>query len=196
MLRVTRCKITYVNLNSWTASPGQRAGQWRRPLGCLSRNLMKKNMITIGFLADHFDTIPTLAKWFRNQWPDYYADWSEAAMIQDFLEDTSRNSLPTRLVAFESNELVGTIILREDETETSPEHQPELGGLYVVESHRGHGVGTELVRAGMKIAREQGYATVSATTVAAAGILERLGWEFVKTVIYPDGQVSLYRCTL
>ena len=153
-------------------------------------------MITINFLADHLDTIPTLAKWFRAQWSDYYANWSEAEMLQDFLEDTSCNSLPSRLVAFESNELVGTIILREHGTETLPEYQPELGGLYVVESHRGHGIGTELVRAGMKVAREQGYTTVSATTVAAAGILERLGWDFVKTVIHQDGQVSMYRCKL
>ena len=65
-----------------------------------------------------------------------------------------------------------------------------------MESYRGHGIGTELVRAGMKVAREQGYATVSATTVAAAGILERLGWDFVKTVIHQDGQISLYRCKL
>ncbi len=153
-------------------------------------------MITIGFLADHLDTIPTLARWFRAQWPDYYADMSQEEMEQDFLEDASRDRLPIRLVAFESSELAGTIILRENGTETLPEFQPELGGLYVVASHRGHGIATELVRAGMKAAREQGYETVFATTVAAAGILERLGWEFIKTVIPQDGQTALYRYKL
>lgn len=103
---------------------------------------------------------------------------------------------PSRLVAFDSNEIVGTIILRESEGETLLEHQPELGGLYVAESHRGQGVGTELVQAGMKLARKQGYSEISATTVRAAGILNRLGWEFIKTVQYPDGEVSLYRCKL
>ena len=152
-------------------------------------------MITIGFLADYPETIPTLASWFRNQWPDYYANWSQAEIEQDFLEDVSRDRLPSRLVAFESNELVATIILRE-QTETLPDFQPELGGLYVVESHRGHGIATELVRAGMKLALDQGYETVFATTVAAAGILERLGWEFIKTVIHSDGQLALYRCKL
>jgi RimJ/RimL family protein N-acetyltransferase len=117
-------------------------------------------------------------------------------MEQDFLEDTSRDRLPSRLVAFEFNELVGTIILRENGNETLPEDQPELGGLYVVQSHRGRGIGTELVRSGMKLALDQGYTTVSATTVAAAGILERLGWEFIKTVIHSDGQLALYRCEL
>ena len=152
-------------------------------------------MITIGFLADYPDTVPTLAKWFRDQWPDYHADMSQEEMEQDFLEDASRDRLPIRLVAFESNELVGTIILRE-QTETLPEFQPELGGLYVIESHRGHGIGTELVRAGMKLALDQGYETVFATTVVAAGILERLGWEFIKTVIHQDGQLAMYRCKL
>lgn len=153
-------------------------------------------MITIGFLADYPDTVPTLARWFRNQWPDYYADMSQAEMEQDFLEDASRNHLPCRLVAFESNELAGTIVLREKGSETLPELQPELGGLYVVESHRGHGIGTELIRSGMKLALDQGYETVYATTVVAAGILERLGWQFIKTVVHSDGQLSLYRCKL
>jgi len=77
-----------------------------------------------------------------------------------------------------------------------PEFQPELGGLYVVESRRGHGIATELVRAGMQLALNQGYETVYATTVVAAGILERLGWEFIKTVVHEDGQLALYRCKL
>lgn len=153
-------------------------------------------MSTIGFLADHLHTIPTLVKWFRAQWSDYYADMSDEEMTQDFLEDISRNSIPTRLVAFEANEVVGTIVLRGSGTETFPEHEPELGGLYVVETQRGHGIGTDLVQAGMKLARDQGYTAISATTVKAAGILERLGWEFIKTVQYPDGEVSLYRCKL
>jgi RimJ/RimL family protein N-acetyltransferase len=153
-------------------------------------------MIMIGFLTDYPDTVPTLAKWFRDQWPEYYANSSQAEMEQDFLEDASRNRLPIRLIAFESGELAGTIVLRERGGETLREFQPELGGLYVVESRRGHGIATELVRAGMKVALEQGYATVYATTVVAVGILERLGWEFIKTVIHQDGQLALYRCKL
>ena len=153
-------------------------------------------MITISFIADHIDIIPILAKWFRNQWPDYYADWSQEDMEQDFLEDTSRDSLPCRLVAFETGELVGTIILRDSNTETLPEYQPELGGLYVPESHRGHGVGTELVRAGMKLAIGQGYKTIYATTVNAAGILERAGWEFIKMIDHGDERLKLYLCRL
>ena len=153
-------------------------------------------MITVGFLADHLDSIPTLTGWFRAQWPDYYADWSQEEMEQDFLEDTSKDRLPIRLVAFESGKLAGTIVLRESSSESSPEFKPELGGLYVVESHRGHGIGTELVCSGMKLALDQGYERVHATTVKAADILERLGWEYIKTVVHSDGEVALYQCEL
>lgn len=152
-------------------------------------------MTTIGFLADYLDTIPTLAKWFRDQWPDYYADISPEELEQDFLSAAARDRLPARLLAFESSKLVGTIVLRE-QPKALPEFQPELGGLYVVASHRGHGIATALVRAGMKLALDQGYETVYATTVVAAGILERLGWEFIKTVIHQDGPLALYRCKL
>ena len=153
-------------------------------------------MTKIGFLADHLDTIPTLAIWFRNQWPDYFADWSQAEMEQDFLADIAKASLPSRLVAFAVDELVGTIVLREQGDETLPECQPELGGLFVIAAHRGQGVGTALVRAGMQLAREQGYAAVYATTVAAASILESLGWTFLKTVVHQDGPLALYECRL
>ena len=153
-------------------------------------------MITIGFLADHLDTIPTLIQWFRGQWPEYYKDWSQKEMEQDFLEDISRNSLPSRLVVFEAGELAGTIILRKRGDESATEFEPELGGLYVAEAYRGHGIGTELVRAGMKLAAEQGFKKVYATTVRAAGILERLGWEFVQTLEHDGESLKLYQCEL
>lgn len=156
---------------------------------------MYQTMIKIGFLADYPETIPSLAKWFRAEWSKYYADWTQAEMEQDFLEDTSRDHLPCRLVAFEVDQLVGTIILRE-QNHVAPEYQPELGGLLVVESQRGHSVGTELVQASMKLASDLGYETVYATTVSAVGILERLGWEFVKTITHDDEQLGLYRCKL
>ncbi len=153
-------------------------------------------MISIGYLADHLDAVPTLAAWFRQQWPDYYANRSQAEMEQGFLAEASRDRLPCRLIAFDSIEIAGTIVLRNDGTEMPPEFQPELGGLFVKEMYRGHGVGTELIRAGMKQALDLGYENVFATTVVAARILEGLGWEFIQTVVHNDGELSLYRCNL
>lgn len=102
-------------------------------------------MITVGFLADNLDTIPTLANWFRHQWPEYYADMSQAELEQDFLTDASYDRLPIRLAAFASAQLAGTIILRGNGTYMPAELQPELGGLYVVALYHGRGIATELI---------------------------------------------------
>jgi hypothetical protein len=49
------------------------------------------------------------------------------------------------------------------------------------------------VKAGMKVAQEQGYESIYATTMAARGILERLGWRLVKGFWHGDEQQLLYQ---
>lgn len=153
-------------------------------------------MIEIAYLVDYPEAIPTLARWFRAQWPEYYAGRTLADIAQDFQSEANRDGLPVRLVAFAGGELAGTIILRERAIHTLPEYQPGLGGLLVAERERGRGIGTALVRAGMNVARDQGYKVVYATTATARGILERLGWKVVQTVFHNDEQLVLYRCDL
>ena len=153
-------------------------------------------MVTIAYLADHLDTIPTMVGWFRFQWPDYYARQTQADTEQGFRAEALREGLPLRLVAFHAGELAGTVVLRERGTETLPEFRPELGGLYVAVSHRGREVATELVRVAMTIARDQEYEFAYATTAVAGGILVRLGWEYVKPLLHQDGNLALYRCEL
>ncbi len=153
-------------------------------------------MIDIAFLADHPETIPTLADWFRAQWPDYYAGRTSAEVAQDFYAEAQHNRLPVRLVAFADGAPAGTICLRQRATDDLPDYRPGLGGLYVIAQQRGRGIGTALVAAGMDVARVQGYATVYAMTVAAQGILERLGWTLVRTHSHNGEQHMLYGCDL
>ena len=150
-------------------------------------------MIEIVFLADYPEAIPTLTRWFVAQWPEYYAEQPLAEIAEDFRSDANRSGLPVRLLAFADGELAGTIILREEATWHSPEYQPGLGGLLVAEQYRRQGIGTELVKAGMKLAQAQGYQRVYATTVAARGILERLGWQLFQVVWHDDEQLDLYQ---
>jgi RimJ/RimL family protein N-acetyltransferase len=150
-------------------------------------------MIEIVFLMDYLETIPTLIRWFMAQWPEYYAERTLADIAEDFHSEANRNGLPVRLLAFTGGELAGTITLREQAIWTLPEYEPGLGGLLVAEQHRGQGIGTELVKAGMKVAQEQGYKQVYATTVAARGILERLGWQLLQVVWHDDEPLGLYQ---
>jgi GNAT superfamily N-acetyltransferase len=114
-------------------------------------------MIEISLLADHPEAVPILAGWFRAQWPEYYAGRTPEDIDGDFYEEAQPSGLPVRLVAFAEGELAGTITLRERAIWTLPEYHPGLGGLLVPERQRGRGLGTALVRAGMDLARQQGF---------------------------------------
>jgi GNAT superfamily N-acetyltransferase len=153
-------------------------------------------MIEIAYLADHPEVIPTLVEWFCAQWPAYYAERMRADITQDFYSEANRTGIPVRLVAFSDGELAGTITLREQALWDFPEYHPGLGGLLVVERHRSQGIGTELVKAGMQVAREQGYARIFTTTATANGILERLGWQRVQAISHGAEQLMLYRFEL
>jgi GNAT superfamily N-acetyltransferase len=89
--------------------------------------------------------------------------------------------------------LVGTIVVREIVLEAHPENHPGLGGLYVAKPHRRCGIGTELVQAGMSLAQRIGYQEIYTTTNVAGGILERLKWERIGSVIHHGEQIALYR---
>ena len=151
-------------------------------------------MIEIAYLADHPEVIPTLVKWFQAQWPDYYAGRTPADIAQDFSAEANRTGIPIRLVAFTDGALAGTITPREHALQDFPEFQPGLGGLFVESHQRGHGVGTALVKAGMQVAREQGYARIFTATATANSILERLGWQPVQAVSHGDEQLNIYCC--
>lgn len=153
-------------------------------------------MIQISLFADCPETVPTLAEWFRAQWPDYYAARTVADVAQDFHVELNRHRLPLRLVAFTDGQLAGTASLREYALNGLPEYTPGLGGLFVVEHYRNLGIATELVRTGMDVAREQGHKNLYASTIAASGILEKLGWKLVKLVQHDHEQLALYACQL
>ena len=152
--------------------------------------------LQVALLADHPEAIPILARWFQEESPDYFTGWTPESMAEHFQPWLHRDRLPLGLVAFEQGELVGCIVLREKALEREPAHSPGLGGLHVAESHRGRGIGTALTKAGMEAARALGYAAVYTGTDTAGGILERLGWEALESVVYHGHQVVLYRYVL
>ena len=66
----------------------------------------------------------------------------------------------------------------------------------LLKPYRNLGIATELVKAGMDVARQQGYKSLYTGTVAARGILENLGWKLVRLVGHGDEQLRLYCCQL
>jgi GNAT superfamily N-acetyltransferase len=150
-------------------------------------------MIRIDFLADHPGLVHTLAEWFRIEWAAYYEGQTLEDVKLELAEGTNRECLPVRLVALENGNLAGTIILRDLADPSDPASSPGLGGLLVHSDYRRRGIGTMLIEAGTHLAADQGYSFVFATSGPASGMLMRLGWLRLRTVVYGDEVPGLWR---
>ncbi len=150
-------------------------------------------MIHIDFLADHPEFVHTLAEWFRIQWAVYYHSQTLEEVAMELSEGANRKHIPIRLLALEDEKLAGTIILRHLADPSDPASSPGLGGLLVHVDFRHRGIGTMLIEAGTRLAAEQGYLEVFATSGPASGILERLGWQQLKMVIHGDELLGMWR---
>ena len=150
-------------------------------------------MTDIAFLAERADCIPTLARWFREEWGGYYAGRSLASIEDDFRRELNRDVLPVRLVAFEDSALAGTAVLRESALGEHSEYSPGLGGLYVHPSMRNRGVGSALVVGCTRLATELRLGDLYAATATAQGFIERLGWRRSASIEHEGEVLGIYR---
>lgn len=130
----------------------------------------------IAYLANHQNVIPTLSDWFFREWAYLHPDRTEDDVTKLISERTNKDRIPLALVAFEGDELVGTVCLKINDMDTKPELTPWLAGLYVKESWRRKGVGSTLVKAIEEKALDLGVNHLFLYTPASEHFYARLGW--------------------
>lgn len=145
----------------------------------------------IACLADHQDVIPVLAAWFHQEWAYLYPGRTVQDVSRSISERINRDKIPLALLAFEDDELVGTVCLKSADMDTRPELTPWLAGLYVKESRRGKGIGTALVRAIEAKALAMGINRLFLYTPAAEHFYADLGWRLKERTCYHNVPVSL-----
>ncbi len=102
----------------------------------------------VRLLAENPEIIPTLADWYKNEWPDWFADTPLAEIESDFRDVANRDQLPLALAAFDNaTRLLGVCSIRDHPFEAYPHGGPWLRGLYVHHPYRGQGVAEKLIRA-------------------------------------------------
>ena len=134
--------------------------------------------VEFAFLADRVDAIPTIARWYFDEWGHLVkGDSSERARdrVEGYL---NRDEIPFILVVTNNNELVGAAQLRYREmAEMFPDKEHWLGGVYVAASHRGQGYGVQIVERIVEMAPRYGVETLYLQTQALdGGLYARLGW--------------------
>ena len=95
------------------------------------------------------------------------------------------------LVAFEDDELVGTVCLKTHDMDNKPDLSPWLAGLYVKESWRKKGVGSTLVKAIEQKAVELGINHLFLYTPESANFYSNLGWSVIKKENYHKVPVTI-----
>jgi GNAT superfamily N-acetyltransferase len=108
------------------------------------------------------------------------------------LKDRCRiGSLPTALVAFEGNQVLGTSALKPQDLDIRPQLTPWLGGMFVLPQHRGRGIGALLVSKTIAEARRLGLTQLYLWTPASESLYARHGWAVIERTRYHDLQICI-----
>lgn len=141
-------------------------------------------MLRIDYLANHPAAITTLATWSHNEWGYFYPERTLQDVEQAVAKRTNTDRIPLALVAYDCEELVGTVCLKEHDMDTRKNLMPWLAGLYVEASRRGEGIGRRLVVAIEEKAKELGIVRLYLFTPESEEFYLKLGWDVLERVVY------------
>jgi GNAT superfamily N-acetyltransferase len=150
----------------------------------------------IDYLAEHPAFIPALSQWFLREWRDYYGDKTWEDVAGTFYERLNRSRVPLALVAFEGNRPLGTISILGESISTRKHLTPWLGGLYVREDARRHGIGKQLIEAAVGEAGKLGVGQLFIGIRKAEDYYLKLGWALVERTGYYGEEVAIMRLGL
>ena len=152
--------------------------------------------MNIDYLAEHPAFIPALSQWFLREWQDYYGDKTWEDVAGTFHERLNKSRVPLALVAFEEDRPLGVISLLEESISTRDHLTPWLGGLYVREDARRHGIGRQLIEAAVGEARKLGVEQLFIGIRKAEDYYLKLGWALVERMDYYGEDITIMRLDL
>ena len=145
----------------------------------------------IAYLADHKEVIPLLARWFYKEWSYLHPERTLEDVERLIGERTNTNKIPVALVAFDNQELLGTVCLKVHDMDTRLDLSPWVAGLYVSAPRRRQGIGTTLVSAIEKKSHELGVGKLYLHTPESKPFYSKLGWQVKERPQYHGHPVSL-----
>lgn len=137
------------------------------------------------YLADHKEAIPTIAKWYFNQW-GHIADESSAKETSHKLQEyLNRDKIPLMLLATDGEVIVGVAQLKYQEMDIYPDKEYWIGGIFVPEKYRRNRIAARLIEKVTGVARSLDVNILHLQTERLDGGLYRhLGWQPIEQVNY------------
>lgn len=145
----------------------------------------------IANLADHLDSVETIGGWHWDEWGYRDASGSRESWITGMRERTNRDRIPMTVVALaiDSDELLGSVTLVDNDMITHPEWAPWIAGVYVRPDQRGQGIASALMRHAVEAAAAMGVTRLYLHTETARPLYEGLGWQAIGEEVY-EGELS------
>lgn len=155
------------------------------------QNGLIKRQVRIEPLADHPELAATIARWQYQEWSHQDPDGTLDKWIQHVQKSMNRDQIPLTLVAFQSHEPVGALVLVENHMPTRGDLTPWLARVFVGHRHRSRGVASALVQEAMQRAKDLGVKTLYLYTRHAEGLYEKLGWKVLEETHYQGRRVTI-----
>jgi predicted N-acetyltransferase YhbS len=146
--------------------------------------------VTIAFLADHLAVSRVVGGWHWSEWGEEDPGGSAESWSASLARRAGRGEVPTVWVAFQEEVPVGSVVLTDHDMDTRPDCTPWLGGLYVLPTFRGQGIGQRLVQTSEHAAQELGYRRLYLQT-EIPDFYAKLGWSVISREQYLGTSVTV-----
>lgn len=153
--------------------------------------LLYGQVLTIDYLAQHPEFIPTLARETLDQYRDILGDETLDTRIAKLRSHLQTDRLPLALVASGNGELFGMGALREHDLPGYEEFTPWLGGMFVRPHHRRRGIGSALCHALEEKAWLMGFPLLYLFTWDQQRLYARLGWQRLESSSWMGRRVDI-----
>lgn len=150
--------------------------------------------MTIEYLADHPEFLPTLAEWQHGEWGHIRPGDTVEARMARLQSSIGRDGVPLTVVAVANGQLLGSASLIRHDMDTRLELTPWLAGVFVAPEHRRQGIGAQLVRRIMAEAGKLNVAVLYLYTVHSEAFYAALGWTLLEYSDYRKQKVAIMTC--
>jgi GNAT superfamily N-acetyltransferase len=137
--------------------------------------------------------VPLLSSWFVREWPEWYGPGGRGNAVADLTAfSTAASALPVGFIALENNVPVGVMALKAESLPTHRHYCPWAAAGLVLPSHRGRGIGAQLLGVLVQKARELGYPRIYCGTATAVSLLRRGDWSELETIEHEGEAIVIF----
>ena len=159
----------------------------------LGTGAMRSASVRVDYLGNQQRFLPVLLNAMYEHWRLLLQAMGKsredfAASLQDRCQI---GSLPTALVAYEGDQVLGTSALKPEDLDIRPQLTPWLGGMFVLPEYRGHGLSALLAEKTVAEARRLGLTELYLWTPASERLYARHGWAVVERTRHHDLQICI-----